>query len=74
MADNNDNNVTPIKTRSKTSIRESIENELREARLKEYRNGLKGLVVKLTAAQAVVKGIEAEIQALSEDYADVLPE
>ena len=75
MADTNDNNVTQLKNvRSKASIRESIENELREARLKEFRGALKNLVVKKSAADSVVKGIEAEIQALSEEYADVLPE
>ena len=73
MAEND--NVTPMKAgRSKESIRASIVNELAEARLKEFRGKLKTLVVDLTAAQKVVAGKEAEIQALSEDYADVLPE
>jgi hypothetical protein len=71
-----DTNVKEIKAggRTRESVRKAIEGELTEARLKEVRSKLKGLVTELAQAKSVVAAKEAEIQALFEDYADVLPE
>jgi hypothetical protein len=76
MDDNNTNNVKEIKTggRTRESIRKAIEGELTDSRLKEVRSKLKQLVTELASAKKVVEAKEAEINALFEDYADVLPE
>ena len=60
-------------TRTKDSLVKAIENELSEARLKEFRNKLKQLVVDRDAARKVLLAKEAEIDALADDYADVIP-
>jgi len=75
MAENDSNNVTPIKGgRTRASLRTAIEAELTEAKVKEARSKLKKLVEELAAAKAVVAAKEQEIANLFEDYADVLPE
>jgi hypothetical protein len=69
-------NVKEIKPggRTRESIRKAIESELTETKLKEVKGKLKQLVTELAQAKSVVAAKEAEIQALFEDYADVLPE
>jgi hypothetical protein len=71
-----DNNVKEIKPggRTRDSIRKAIEGELTEAKLKEVKAKLKQLVTELASAKKVVAAKEAEINALFEDYADVIPE
>jgi hypothetical protein len=60
----------PAKTAS--AIEKALLGEMAEARIKEFRNKLKELVVARDAAQKVLDGKNAEIKALSEDYSDVL--
>jgi hypothetical protein len=60
--------------RDRASIRKAVETELREARIKEMRGKLKKLAEEVSAARAVVKGKEEQIQDLFEEYSDVLPE
>jgi hypothetical protein len=73
-----DENTIEIKNpktgRTKASIRQAIESELTEAKVKEAKTKLKQLVSELAAAKAVVRAKEAEIDALFEDYADIIPE
>ena len=65
----------PIKGgQTRDSIRKQIEGEIKEARIKEARGKIKSLVDELSKAKAVVSGKEDQIQALFEEYADVLPE
>lgn len=74
MEDTNEN-VTTIKGgRTRASIRKAIESELTETKIKEVRGKLKQLVTELATAKNVVRAKEAEIEALFEDYADVIPE
>lgn len=77
MADENEvkDNVQQMKgPRTRASLLKGIEAELVEARLKQFKAALKDLVVKRTAAEKVLAGVVAEIAALGEDYADVIPE
>ena len=55
-----------------SAVEKAIIAEMKEARLKEFRNKLKELVIARDAAQKVLDGKNAEIKALSEDYTDVL--
>lgn len=61
-------------SRSRESLRRSIEGELTEAKVKEVRGKLKKLVEELAAAKRVVVAKEKEIEQLFEEYSDVLPE
>lgn len=71
-----DSNVQQMQTKggpkTASAVEKAIIAEMKEARLKEFRNKLKDLVVARDAAQKVLDGKNAEIKALSEDYSDVL--
>ena len=70
-----EDNVTQMKgPRTKESMIKSIQNEISDARLKQFKAELKKLIEKKTVAEKVVAGIDAEIDALAADYADVIPE
>lgn len=65
--------ITDIRPSTKTSaaMRNSIENELRETKIKEVRGKLKQLIVDLHSAKKVVAAKEAEIDSLIGEYSDV---
>ena len=73
MADDNVQQIGGKPPRTKESLVKAVENELSEARLKEFRGKLKQLVVDRDAAKKVLAAKEAEIDALCEDYSDVIP-
>lgn len=71
--DNTMADITDIRPSTKTSaaMRNSIENELRETKIKEVRGKLKQLIVDLHSAKKVVAAKEAEIDSLIGEYSDV---
>lgn len=64
----------PKGARTKATVRKAIEGEITEARIKEAKGKLKQLVLDLAAAKKVVKAKEDEIDAIFEEYGDVIPE
>jgi hypothetical protein len=77
MSDENEqkDNVQQMKgPRTRASILKGVEAKLNEARLKAFEAALKVLVEKRKAAEKVLSGIEAEIEALGDEYSDVIPE
>jgi hypothetical protein len=53
-------------------IRAAVEAELSEARLKEGRAKIRAIVVEVNAAKAVVAAKEAQLEAIFEEYSDVI--
>jgi hypothetical protein len=74
MSDEQNQQKPQQQQRTRASIRKAIEGELTEAKLKEVKAKLKTLITELRAAESVVAAKEAEIEALYDQYTDIIPE
>jgi hypothetical protein len=58
--------------RTKSAVLAALENELKDARMKEFKAKLKVLFEARSVAKKVLQAKQDEIDALAEEYSDVL--